>query len=647
MTPLPQSQSLADPVAKTGVTPAVNQAILGAPLHVVAQDQTQQITAPAAPVQSTQPIAPAPQVTAAGPSLQAPLPGTIPQAEPSAATRAYPLSSRAEISRNIPATPPVVNPADESQWIAPLAGTARSIQPSAPVGLDGVPTAQATAASPNLQAPLQGNTPRVEPLPTASASNLSSPTQTALPNPLQQRPDAVRPAMTSLPQSHTLTKSETNTRYTLAVPRTTSATVPASQGQPQQITPSAGTRVTTQSEALISQAEPLPAPRASNFSNQTEITKSIPKTADPSQDQLQRLTPLAAPGESERSEAPVERSDVAAGNDVTKTTATQSVTTDPFTGEKSAIETESARQQVAGKALTENPIFQLELKQVTQTQNAEPNKVSAAEWNAQPAADKASTGSVNKAGTPATELLLQSAVQAPDTRNNSRGTLSATQSYEMKKSAEPVETVSGTEQKVPSREHDSAVPKSELSAFASHAALIRPSTTPEWVAAPHEVRAATSVDKVIESIRAEVVMMRRMQPDMLSVVLRPDSGTEIVVQMTNTNGEVHAHIRCERGDFDGLNAQWGDLERSMAAQGVKLAPLLPSSQPGSTETSKTDLSQGFSGQNAPHQGRRDASDLMFSNQEPLRGKVRPGAPQTAAQTVRTQTEAETAWQKWA
>ncbi len=327
--------------------------------------------------------------------------------------------------------------------------------------------------------------------------------------------------------------------------------------------------------------------------------------------------------------------------------------TAPSATSKSTQLTDPARQQVAGTALTENPIFRLEIKS-SKDSRVRPMQASATQSTTSETTATKGLERVPLAIDEATlPVLPQQLDKVPEAWTDLRGTLAAKQAYQMKTSPEPVENASVTVQKVPSREHDSSVPKEALDAFTGPATLIRPTSPVELIAATHKVRADNAVERsakieqLFSSIRAEVVIMRRVQPDMLSVVLRPDSGTEIVVQMTNTNGEVHAHIRCERGDFDGLNAQWGDLQRSMAAQGVKLEPLLPASRNSQSDDSKPAVSQGFGQQNPQREDRRNAMNPNFINPKPMPEKVRSIMDSTATHNVRGKNHLDTAWQKWA
>lgn len=80
--------------------------------------------------------------------------------------------------------------------------------------------------------------------------------------------------------------------------------------------------------------------------------------------------------------------------------------------------------------------------------------------------------------------------------------------------------------------------------------------------------------RLLDQIDAQVKLVRSRGAERLSVVLRPDGKTEILLQLRLEGGSVQAQVRCHRGDFDALNADWARLQQTLSASGVRLAPLL-------------------------------------------------------------------------
>jgi hypothetical protein len=75
----------------------------------------------------------------------------------------------------------------------------------------------------------------------------------------------------------------------------------------------------------------------------------------------------------------------------------------------------------------------------------------------------------------------------------------------------------------------------------------------------------------------EAALVKQYTTGSMSLLLRPDASTELVLHLLQRDGQVEAFVRCERGDFDQLSALWPQLQESLAGQKVRLAPLQESS----------------------------------------------------------------------
>ena len=82
-----------------------------------------------------------------------------------------------------------------------------------------------------------------------------------------------------------------------------------------------------------------------------------------------------------------------------------------------------------------------------------------------------------------------------------------------------------------------------------------------------------SVDKVMNLIARELTLVRQLGADALAIVLKPDSRTELFLQISRRDGKTEVLIRCERGDYDHLQQNWAQLQSTLAGQDVTLAPL--------------------------------------------------------------------------
>jgi hypothetical protein len=59
----------------------------------------------------------------------------------------------------------------------------------------------------------------------------------------------------------------------------------------------------------------------------------------------------------------------------------------------------------------------------------------------------------------------------------------------------------------------------------------------------------------------------------MSVIVRPDSRTEVHLFLAMANGQVSVEAKVSNGDLPQLQAQWNDLQQSLAQQGIRLKPL--------------------------------------------------------------------------
>jgi hypothetical protein len=84
---------------------------------------------------------------------------------------------------------------------------------------------------------------------------------------------------------------------------------------------------------------------------------------------------------------------------------------------------------------------------------------------------------------------------------------------------------------------------------------------------------AARIEQVQSLVTREVAMIRQSGAGGLAVSLKVDSQTDLLLQLTNHNGQMDAAVRCERGDLASLNSHWGQLQESLARQNVHLLPL--------------------------------------------------------------------------
>ena len=150
-----------------------------------------------------------------------------------------------------------------------------------------------------------------------------------------------------------------------------------------------------------------------------------------------------------------------------------------------------------------------------------------------------------------------------------------------------------------------------------------PSGTPEMPA----VSPADQVAKVTSLLQDQVIRFRQTAREAVEVVLKPDSRTELHVQLVQRAGQIEATVRCDRGDAHALGSSWSRLQESLAQQGVRLAPLNESSLGFAGEHSR----QGF---NSPREPVPEASAFAPLTRARTTVPVHTAAP-TAGVTPRT------------
>ncbi|MBL9137198.1 MAG: hypothetical protein JNK85_15100 [Verrucomicrobiales bacterium] len=83
---------------------------------------------------------------------------------------------------------------------------------------------------------------------------------------------------------------------------------------------------------------------------------------------------------------------------------------------------------------------------------------------------------------------------------------------------------------------------------------------------------STRVHQIEAFVAREAGVIRKSGGQSLSVVLRPDAQTELVVQLSQSSSGVEATIRCQRGEFPAARSEWDQLRDVLAAQNIRLAP---------------------------------------------------------------------------
>lgn len=155
---------------------------------------------------------------------------------------------------------------------------------------------------------------------------------------------------------------------------------------------------------------------------------------------------------------------------------------------------------------------------------------------------------------------------------------------------------------------------------------------------------ADTVDRISRLVVREAALVRQYHSDSMAVVLRPDAETELYVHLSQRNGQIEAVIRCERGDSHQLGALWSQLQESLAAQKVRLAPLQES--PGSQNFNPSSTSSGFGGQG--HGSSRQSPDKQSLDEWPAPASSQPAPLRDERGSGRRRvTTSRPGWESWA
>jgi hypothetical protein len=160
---------------------------------------------------------------------------------------------------------------------------------------------------------------------------------------------------------------------------------------------------------------------------------------------------------------------------------------------------------------------------------------------------------------------------------------------------------------------------------------------------------AHMVQRIATLVVGEAALVKQQSPGSMSVVLRPDTETELFLHLTQRNGQIEACVRCEHGHFERLNALWPQLQESLAHQKVRLAPLQESSLNGMPATDGPGAESNFS-RSDPHsrQPRRAEEESLAerpSSASPLKssGSLHPERRRSGNRL----TTSRPGWETWA
>ncbi len=151
-----------------------------------------------------------------------------------------------------------------------------------------------------------------------------------------------------------------------------------------------------------------------------------------------------------------------------------------------------------------------------------------------------------------------------------------------------------------------------------------------------EARLAHVQQKLMQGI----VELKRSNTDAVTVVIKPDRETELSVLVHVRAGGIEVDAQCRRGDCAGWTTQWGQLQQTLALQGIRLGTLQDFTP---TNLSHQSFSDGFRQAPDQDQTRRQPMPEPVS-QSPRNPKLtRSAQPQPARFTAGGRRH----WESWA
>jgi len=180
--------------------------------------------------------------------------------------------------------------------------------------------------------------------------------------------------------------------------------------------------------------------------------------------------------------------------------------------------------------------------------------------------------------------------------------------------------------------------------FESAVQLVRTDSKPAAEEAPATAVRAPQAQTLLTDVTEQVVTFRNMGVNSMNAVVRPDSATAISLQLSLHNGQVEVAARVDRGNAESLQSHWGELQTSMAQQGVRVSALHSSSSDTQTSSRTPSQNPGAAPGEQQQTPRRSLRSPQTLDELPLVGSV---TEPLQAQPSTPPATASRGWEKWA
>ena len=82
-----------------------------------------------------------------------------------------------------------------------------------------------------------------------------------------------------------------------------------------------------------------------------------------------------------------------------------------------------------------------------------------------------------------------------------------------------------------------------------------------------------ALDRTHDLMALHATRMVSANSDSLQVVIKPDAGTQLSLELRQRGGGIEAQAVLQSGDFENLKQHWPELQQRLEERGIKLAPL--------------------------------------------------------------------------
>lgn len=144
-----------------------------------------------------------------------------------------------------------------------------------------------------------------------------------------------------------------------------------------------------------------------------------------------------------------------------------------------------------------------------------------------------------------------------------------------------------------------------------------------------------SVERLQDMVTLNAVRLSDTGNNLMQVVIKPDSGTRLSLELRQHGGTVEVQAVLQQGDFHRLTQQWPDLQHRLGQRGIQLAPL--------TDNATGSQSGGDGSASQKQQQPVEKIDESYFTAGPVSQIV----PAIAQEPVVEPAQAQRGWETWA